>query len=214
MGVRMHYRKTLLALLAATVMLTAFSSVASAGRLSVSSNLFRVTWRSLEFESAALGTVRCPITLEGSYHARTMAKVNGALVGYITRAGIGTAGCTGGRATALAETLPWHIRYRSFVGTLPRIAEIVEDAYAAIRVNATASGTECGWIPPTNIRPMRIIRGVIMIGSGIIEVLRGLGVIPITGPGLCALAGEGNIAGEGVPTVLGTTSTKITVTLI
>jgi len=69
-------------------------------------------------------TVRCPVTLEGSFHSKTTSKVAGQLVGYISRVTVGNASCTSGHSTALTETLPWHITYEGFTGTLPRITEI------------------------------------------------------------------------------------------
>jgi hypothetical protein len=112
------FGKMLLACAGATVLLGTLVSVASAGNFSTSSQTLRATFASLEF-SGAFGTARCPVTLEGSFHERTTAKVVGRLVGYLTRAALGA--CTSGSATVLTETLPWHIRYSSFAGTLPNI---------------------------------------------------------------------------------------------
>jgi len=116
-------RFVLAALTLASVSLLALSvGTATAGRLSVSSQTFRVAWSRFEFiESEEPATV-CPVTLEGSLHARTFAKVARALVGYITRASVGT--CSAGEARVLTETLPWHLRYSSFTGTLPNITRV------------------------------------------------------------------------------------------
>jgi hypothetical protein len=51
-----------------------------------------------------------------------MAKVAGSLIGYITRADLGI--CQAGTATVLTSTLPWHVRYSGFRGTLPEINRI------------------------------------------------------------------------------------------
>jgi hypothetical protein len=64
----------------------------------------------------------CALTLEGSLHSRTLVKTTGALIGYITRATLGT--CSRGSATILSTSLPWHVRYASFSGTLPNITRL------------------------------------------------------------------------------------------
>jgi hypothetical protein len=104
---------------------------ASAGRLSTSHQQFRTTWNSLEFSGEVIGirlVIRCRVTLEGSFHTTTIAKVRGSLIGLITRATVAHP-CEGGEGWALngrAEergptTLPWHLTYEEFRGTLPRI---------------------------------------------------------------------------------------------
>lgn len=110
--------KRLLAALSAAVLLGALSTSASARSLSISSQTFRGTWREVRLE-AAFGNTVCQMTLEGSFHARTIAKVSGALIGYVTSGRLGP--CASGTATILTATLPWHIAYESFSGTLPSI---------------------------------------------------------------------------------------------
>ena len=118
------YARTLLALVAATVLLSALVSSASAGRLSTTSRNVRATWASMEFIEPLGTTVRCPVTLEGSFHSATMAKVVDALVGHISRATLNNAVCSGGTGTILQASLPWHIRYVGFMGTLPNITAL------------------------------------------------------------------------------------------
>jgi hypothetical protein len=65
------------------------------------------------------------VTLEGSFHGRTFAKVVGSLVGHVTRAAVGP--CVEGAATVLTATLPWHMRYVAFSGNLPSIATLKFD---------------------------------------------------------------------------------------
>ena len=65
-------------------------------------------------------TVICEMFIGGSFHTATMAKVAGALIGYINSASV-SAECP---ARVLRETLPWHIRYRNFTGVLPNMASI------------------------------------------------------------------------------------------
>jgi hypothetical protein len=106
--------------LAIALLLATAVSTASARNLSTSSQTFRTTWSNLEFtNSFGFGAIRCAVTLEGSYHARTISKVINSLIGAITRAE--TAACTGGEAIPRRETLPWHKQYGGFAGTLPNI---------------------------------------------------------------------------------------------
>jgi hypothetical protein len=101
--------------------------LASAGRISTSNPRFRVTWAAMTVSSLENEfSIRCPLTLEGSFHSATIRKTRGALIGAITRAAVnGTEPpCTGGRLTVLQEMLPWHVTWDSFRGTLPRIETI------------------------------------------------------------------------------------------
>jgi hypothetical protein len=122
----MRYTKLILVGLTATIAMAFAVNAASANRLSVSNRNFRVVWTSLEFKEPAgfFGTVKCPVTLEGSFHYWTIAKREGALLGHVSRASVISASCTGGHATVLTESLPWHVTYQGFTGTLPDINEI------------------------------------------------------------------------------------------
>ncbi|MGN6188199.1 MAG: hypothetical protein ACTHOE_04820 [Conexibacter sp.] len=118
--------KLLLGALGATVLLGALVSTASARNLQLTNQTWRSTFREIRFR-LPFGDTVCPATLEGTFHSRTIAKVAGSLIGYVTRAAFG-APCTSGTATVLAETLPWHVRYLAFSGTLPEFIN-------SIRVN-------------------------------------------------------------------------------
>jgi hypothetical protein len=108
----------------AALVLAAVVSTASANRLSTSSQPVRATWSQVSFEfGPGIGTIRCAVTLEGSFHGRTFAKAREALVGYITRALIQTP-CSNAELHFLGETLPWHLRYEAFTGTLPRMTSV------------------------------------------------------------------------------------------
>jgi hypothetical protein len=123
---RNHSKLVLAGLGAALLMALAVSS-ASANRLSTSSGNFRSTWTSLEFassEEGGFGTVRCRVTLEGTFHSRTISKVEKALIANITRASVAAPTCTGGNATILQETLPWNVRYNGFKTRLPEIKTV------------------------------------------------------------------------------------------
>jgi hypothetical protein len=124
-----------IALVAATTLVV---GTASAGRLSVSSSGFRAYWSSLWFlERGTTLIAGCEITLEGSFHSRTIRKVIDTLIGYITRVKIRhpCAGAStvyaydgieelGGGSGPLTNTLPWHVAYDGFAGTLPSIEKI------------------------------------------------------------------------------------------
>jgi len=93
---------------------------ASANHLSLSSTGFRVVFGEGELPRHII----CPLTLEGSFHSSTFAKVPGSLIGYVTRAVMDEEACNGGRARWLTATLPWHILYGGFTGALPNITSI------------------------------------------------------------------------------------------
>ncbi len=131
----MHTRITqmLVTVAAAALLLAAIATTASARNLSASETGFRITWSSLEFGSSTT-TIRCRLTLEGTFHSRTIAKVARSLIGYINRASFAHP-CTGGEAWmdngaeseplgTAPNKLPFHLTYESFSGTLPRITEL------------------------------------------------------------------------------------------
>jgi hypothetical protein len=119
----MQVRRLLLATIGATVLLGSLVGSASARTLSLenASATFRVVFRTVTF-NGIFGDIRCAVTVEGSVHARTLAKVTTNLIGYITSAILGT--CAEGTATILRETLPWHVHYSGFTSTLPNITSI------------------------------------------------------------------------------------------
>jgi hypothetical protein len=114
--------KLLLAGLTAALAFGAFVSAAPAVRLALSGQQFRATWNKLQFQGFV--TIECHVTIEGSFHSRTISKVLEALVGYVSRVTVDSTNCTNGSARALTELLPWHIRYGGFTGTLPDITGI------------------------------------------------------------------------------------------
>ena len=144
----MQRRSTLLlAALTAALLLAACVTSASANRLSFSERTFRITWAPMTFiyELAEGRRANCNLTLEGSFHNSTFAKVPNSLIGYVTRAAI--APCL---VTVLRETLPWHVLYGSFSGTLPTISSIhIRIVGISMRVN------EFGCLArATAVRPM------------------------------------------------------------
>ncbi|MFL5817572.1 MAG: hypothetical protein ACJ76L_08220 [Conexibacter sp.] len=139
----MNRCKLLLAMLGASALLCAASGTASARNFSASSQTFSVTWARFEI-TGAFGTYSCPVTIEGSFHTRTIAKNVGGLIGYVTRASVGL--CSTGlfETRVLTETLPWHVRYRSFTGLLPNIGSISTSIIGfALQVKETPFAIRC-----------------------------------------------------------------------
>jgi len=129
-----RYTRVVFASLTAAALLASAIATATARNLSTSEQNVRVTWASLEFTSEITEAIRCRITLEGSFHARTIAKVARQLIGAVTKAIIAHP-CTNAEAWAhngteaeprgtTPNTLPWHITYEGFSGTLPNITLI------------------------------------------------------------------------------------------
>jgi len=147
---RMLGKLTLIAF-ASSLLLAAAIGVASARNISTTNQNIRVTWSSLEFKSEGIATIiSCPVTMEGSLHRRTIAKAPGSLIGAITRARVKQEACVNGRiaafngvetynGTAMPTTLPWHLTYNSFVGSLPAI-EAVRLALQRFRFGITLPG--------------------------------------------------------------------------
>jgi hypothetical protein len=117
----------------AMLVLAVAAGAASANKLSFSSQRYRVTWTSLSGVGGGL-EVECVVTVEGSFHSATIAKTRGLLIGNITKANVGPCGGAG-RIYALngvevllgrtvINTLPWHVKYESFEGTLPRFETV------------------------------------------------------------------------------------------
>lgn len=119
----MRNRFTTAVVALAAALLLALSITAAASRLSYSVKEFRIMWATLSFSAEEGGvSITCPVTLEGSFLERTSIKVRDALSAKITNATVGT--CREGSATILAATLPWDVTYQSFTGTLPNITSV------------------------------------------------------------------------------------------
>jgi len=144
----MKFSKLILAVVGATVLLAALTSAASAGRFSASSQKFAVLFRRMDFSGGLGGTVECEVLLEGSLHSRTLAKVVGSLIGYITKATV--LRCARGSATIRQESLPWHRRYASFSGTLPNITSTSETVTGAEWTVREPGGITCSVTNATN----------------------------------------------------------------
>jgi hypothetical protein len=209
--------RLLLAGLTGALALAAAVGTASARQLQFSSQTIR-TAMTLRLEAGITATSVCPVTLEGSFHSRIISKLSGDLIGYITSAATEKARCTSQRSLFFAqpdstpenESLPWHIRYDSFTGTLPRITGI---RLQLIGLKLKILLTSCEFQSST-ARPAYLLMTV-AAETGRIEAIRFLEEssiprIPITGS--CPQA-TAILAGRELLTVLGTT-TSITVSLV
>src|ERR1051325_2163754 len=155
--------KLSLATITAALLMGAATSGAAARNISISHNeLFNASWRQLRFiGGGGLTAAECDVTIEGSFHYRTMIKVSESLVGYITRAAVNN--CTTGSATVLTTNLPWHIRYRGFQGALPDIATIrFILVLGEFKVHDRIFGTEC-LVRSTTTEPTM---GVVNLAAG------------------------------------------------
>ena len=202
------HSRALTTALAAALLLAAATNTATARSLSISNQNVRGTWASLEFNSSVV--VRCRVTLEGSFHTRTVAKVARTLVGAVTRATVDEANCTNGNGRPRNETLPWHITYEGFTGTLPNISGVFL-LLSRFRFTLTVPGlctADYGTATDN-------ITGRVNLSGGEITSLE-----PVAGRNTATLhsgtafcPGSGRFAGSGTVTLLGTT-TRIRVTLI
>jgi len=120
-----------------TIAFAAMVHGASARELTFSSQSIRAVWAPVFVivPMSPAAEFRCLMTLEGSFHSRTIGKAPGNLIGYITRAIAGPCGGEGQMwvhngtervlgGEAPATSLPWHMKYLGFTGTLPAISEV------------------------------------------------------------------------------------------
>lgn len=122
----MSARRRILLTIAAAAACLSLAATASANRLSLNAGTFRFVWPewTLAFTEPTESSVRCPLTLTGTFATTALTKTTRGLVGNIVNSAIGFPTCANGRPNVLAETLPWHVRYESFTGTLPAIGSI------------------------------------------------------------------------------------------
>jgi len=194
--------------LCAALILAAAVSTASANHLSTNSQTFVLRWTALTFEASTGARVTCGVSLGGSFHSRTIAKVANALIGNVNAAAITSSTCTGGTATVNRETLPWHVQYRSFAGTLPNITNVALNLVGA-RFRIQPTGEIACNAGTTQNEP-----GIGTIGFNARHVateVRASGTIALSGSFLCNFA-SGSFSGTG--TVTTPAGGEIIVTLI
>jgi hypothetical protein len=215
-----HTTKLVFAGLAAALLMSFAVGTASARRIRLSEQGFLARWTALTFKAAGQ-EVKCPVTLEGSFHSKTLSKVCGQLVGYVSTAQVPRGlrpPCTGGLATALTETLPWHIQYRSFAGTLPTIEKIRIQLVGA-RFQVQPDGFPACLAGTTQSAPAAAdITVGAETGGGerdttTIEALEEF-AIPLGGGFACTLGGSGRFSGTGEVFTLVTPQSRIKVRLV
>jgi len=200
-------RTLTLALMASTILAINITT-ATATHLRASSALAIIRWAPLRFIAGG-NTISCNVTLEGSFHSATIAKVNEALIGSISRASVNT--CSGGSGTVLAETLPWHVRYSGFTGTLPNITGVTLRVISA-SFRLQPSGSVACLARSTVENPVRGIINESSTTHSITSMTAEPNVgIPLNGF-LCEFSGEGHFEGTGA--VENGARASITVTLI
>ncbi len=118
-----HMRRIVLSVALAATALFVIASTATARRLAVDDQDFEVKWAPLRFIAGGT-TTSCNVTLLGSFHSLTITKTIGSLIGYIDHASVNSCNAGAG-ATILAGTLPWHVTYGGFRGTLPTIESAI-----------------------------------------------------------------------------------------
>jgi hypothetical protein len=208
--------KVLFTGLTAALLLALAVGTASANRLSVSAQDWEARFVSLEFIAGG-STIRCPVTLQGSFHSRTIVKTAHALIGHVSRASVigsaGTGACTGGTATVLTATLPWHVTYEFFTGTLPNITGIgLLLIGASFQVQPRESLTCLARTTTTDPA-----LGTVGVSGGRATELTAdpSAEIPLTGSGgLCVFGGEGHFGGTSRPLTRLNSTASISVTLI
>jgi hypothetical protein len=157
---------------------------------------FTAKWAS--FEGEAFGTtIRCPVTLEGSFQEPGIQTATGTPVGTVNEARFGA--CTGGTATAAAGSLPWHVKFSSFTGLLPNIASVkmnVTDAAIATVV----IGLRCT-IRASEAEPLRWNTTLVSHEAVATEVDPAT-VIRNEGESFCAFGGPARLRGRSGPLLM------------
>ena len=206
----MKLRKLLLATVGATVLLGALVGSASARTLSLSNQFLEAQFRRVTFEGAGL-RITCEVHLSGSLHRRTLAKRVGSLIGYITQAelqrDVDPDGCETGQASILRETLPWHVRYLGFTGTLPNITQIIVNVIRFAFRFESGGGLAC-LATSTEARPW-IITFARSVATRILTTATLGGRIPSTNCGIDFTFGS-----DQAQVFLLNSTTRITLTLI
>jgi len=217
---RTHTRVLLAALTAALVLGSAVS--ANARRIELSNQSFRVVWtgaNNLTFSGGGAQVI-CEVTLEGSFHSRTLSKVCGQLVGYVTRAivkhpcptneGWALNGTEVLEGVRVANTLPWHIQYQSFGGVLPRIRSVTVTLVGAAFL-VEVLGLHCLY-RSTQTNPQK---GIVNVNetNGQVETLTSEPNpnVKLNSGAFCPA--EGGLSGTGSVTVQNST-TRITIRLV
>lgn len=217
--------KAALTSLIAAIALTAALGTATANRLRISEQEIEAIWQPLTFTTGGSVNVRCNVTLLGRLHSSTIIKAEGSLIGYVNHVRVQRP-CTGGTAWAyngeevnealggtLGNSLPWHIVFDGFGGSLPNISTInIWFLGARFLTRATILGITllCSY-GTSGTQPFEAIA---IVGSGVITQLAANSTAAIGRTAesnrLCPAI---NFSGTGTVTNLAGTS-SITVTLV
>lgn len=167
------------------------------------------TYTPLRFIAGA-NTVSCNVTLQLSFHSASFHKTVGALLGHVYRMNVSS--CSGGSATVLAETLPWHARYAAFLGILPDIIAI-KKSIVGMSLKLQPSGSVACLARSTATNPW--VENLNVGAAGEIRTVTSEERNPIPLEGfLCEFAGEVAIGGTGTVTRTETGRADINVLLI
>ena len=201
--------KLLLAGLAAALALSTATGAASAGKLSVNAQRLRIGWTPITILTST-AFIRCNATLEQSFHSGTIHKTVGALGGFAYLAEWRV--CSGGNVRIRFITLPWHVRYLSFTGTLPSITGL-RYGLVNLGLEVETGGVTCS-LTSTAARPAVFIANV--GAGGEVRSVRAdeTARIPLEGEFLCLFAGEASLSGSGTATRAGTTMQDVNLRLI
>jgi hypothetical protein len=201
---------SVLATLAAAIVLAAAAGLASANGLSYSEQAFRIIWSRLTFSESGGGIpISCPVTLEGSFHARTMTKAR-ASVADITSATVNDPRCQEGHATILDESLPWDVVYDAFSGRLPSITSVRHLLIGAAFEVSPGLGIRC--LAETTVDFPAAGEATREAGGSITSLIPDSQLaIPARGESCPAL---GIFAGSGQVFVQGSTERRVRLTLI
>jgi len=210
-SMRISIRLGLTALMAAMLLASALSTASARNLEITSATNFRVTWSRLELAGSFVN-IRCQVTMEGSFHSRTIPKVQGLLIGSLTRITFKEESCSGGTAHSVRQP-PWHFTYEGFTGRLPNI-ETVRFLFSRFLFALIAFGVTCTYGSSTD--NLTFSAGLNAAGEvtnlvplrerSIYNLLEGGGLCPPNG----TLVGS---ATDGISTTLNST-TRIRVRLI
>jgi len=188
------------ALMAAMLLASALSTASARNLEITSATNFRTTWSRLEFQSS-LVTVRCQVTLEGSFHSRTIPKIARLLIGSITRINVKEESCSGGTARP-DRPPPWHLTYEGFTGRLPNI-EKIRLLMQRFQFAIIAFGVTCRYGTSTdNVTGDAVLNAGGEVTNIVPTATRNIANL-LEGGGLCPAAGTLVGAGtDGITTVL------------
>ena len=200
-----HRFRGLVTAAAAAMVLFAASGPGSARNFSLSETHFMTGWAAMTFAGGEI-SVRCPVVVEGSFHNRTFTKTAGALVGYVGLAVSTEGSCSGGRVIVKEESLPWHVRYDSFTGTLPNITAVKLQLIGA-RIATEVLGIRCEYLSSAT-EPL-VVKAIVT--SGAMREIEPLGERTIRGTGgiFCPAAAPSGVSGTSE-----SEAAPITITLI